>query len=523
MESVSDNISRNAPVQNLVQQVIRQAANVPAAVEEEKPEFYEDPAGLDLDSLDPDNPLNRDLIVENPIRKRGKNKKKKKSSKSNAPGNALGAAGQDMGPAAGLNFSVQKLPARKRASWFRRFLTATAYYAGKSIGKTLNFIGNLFYVPLSGNLGKLWRGRSGNKENAKVTQEKRDHDTIPGWNGAKYEKGPGKNNEVLADFRRVPTVWSYLTAKQAEDEKGDPLPPKVGIYINQPKEGEDKDINWLEFGHSGIGVEYSRYSRVSKRYERYMLRYGFYMAGASVSAGIMGDAKGAITPGMLRDESNSMYTISRTFKATAKQVNDILNASETWADKGYNASTRNCTTFVKEMVRDVAHLPLGSDIFTEDRVRLSSLANFGHFGEVSSTANAKIGMETDFEKLGQMDDMTYAGFGNKRTNKEEYRRYKDSIEEGRRVKYADTPNSAVENMRRLEGPYAGELGSLQYTGSMPRNRNKKLERTYQTVSHALDDAGKDAANKILQVTGKTDSRSTQCLCRTRNSWNCSTC
>ena len=495
-----------APVQNIIAPVIQaaaQAANAPAQQEAEKPEFYQDPEGPDWDSLDPENPLNRDMVVEAP-RKRRKGKGKKKSSKSKKSGNALNQINNDMQPVAGWNFNAQKLPARKKAGWFSRFLTGLSYYAGKTIGKTLNFLGNLLYVPLSGSFGKLWRGRAGNKENANVTQETRDHETIPGWNGAKYEKGPGKNNEVIADFRRVPTVWSYLTAAPAEDDKGNPLPPKVGVYVDQPKEGADKDIDWINFGHSGIGIEYSRYSRQTQRYERYSLRYGFYQAGATVSGGILTNSANVIVPGQLKDENEVEYTVSRKFTATAKQVNDILNASETWADKGYNAATRNCTSFVKEMVRDVAHLPLANDIFTEDHIRLSSLGNFGYFGSTASETNAKMGMESQFSKLGQQEDKSYAGFGNMRYTRQEYRQYKDSLEQGvNRITTADTPNGAAENMRRLSGKYAGEIGSYSFTGTIPQNPNKSLNSTYIYTRRAIDDAGAEAAQAIRDVTGKT--------------------
>ena len=478
---------------------VPQAGNVPAEQEEEKPEFYTDPEEPEWDSLDPNHPLNRDMVVEAPRRKK-KGKGKKKSSRSR---NDLNNADQDMQPEAGWNFNAQKLPARKKAGWFRRFLTATSYYAGKSIGKAFNFLGNLIYVPFTWNWSKWWRSRAGNKDSDEVIQDKRDHDTIPGWNGAKYEKGGG-NNEVIADFRRVPTVWSYLTAAQAEDDKGKPLPPKVGVYVQQPKEGADKDVDWAEFGHSGIGIEYSRYSRQTKRYERYELRYGFYQSGATWSGGILTNSSNVIVPGTLKDEHDSAYTVNRKFKASARQVNDILKASETWADKGYNASTRNCTTFVKEMVRDVAHLPLGNDIFTEDHIRLSSLGNFGYFASTASTTNAKMGMQSQFEKLGQQDDLSYAHFGNKRFTKQEYRQYKDSLEKGvNRVTTADTPNSAAENLRRLKGPFAGEIGSYDFSGVIPKNADGNLVRNFPNIRGAIDDASQKVVTQIQAVTGKT--------------------
>ena len=43
----------------------------------------------------------------------------------------------------GLNVAVQKLPARQKTGWWSRALTGTAWYAGKTIGKVLNWLGNL--------------------------------------------------------------------------------------------------------------------------------------------------------------------------------------------------------------------------------------------------------------------------------------------------------------------------------------------------------------------------------------------
>ena len=109
-----------APAQNIIAPVIQaaaQAANAPEQQKGEKPEFYQDPDEPDWDSLDPNNPLNRDMVVEAP-RKRGKGKKKKSKSKNRRNDN--NDVNQDMQPVAGWNFNAQKLPARKKAGWFSR-------------------------------------------------------------------------------------------------------------------------------------------------------------------------------------------------------------------------------------------------------------------------------------------------------------------------------------------------------------------------------------------------------------------
>lgn len=155
------------------------------------------------------------------------------------------------------------------------------------------------------------------------------------------------------------------------------------------------------------------------------------------------------------------------------------------------------------MVRDVAHLPLSNQIFTEDHVRLSSLANMGYFATSASDTNAKIGMESQLEKLGKQNDLSYSGFRNKRFTKDEYRNYKDSLEGGiGRVTTADTPNSAAENMRRLEGKYAGEIGSFDFTGTIPQKEDGDLDLNFLTIKKTIDVAGLELCGLILAVTGK---------------------
>ena len=240
-EDEDDNIIKNLfredeknneePPKEEVQQVIApviqaaadQAQNGPEQQEDEKPEFYVDPEGPNHDLEDPNHPLNRDMVVEAPKRKHKK------------ADNEINNINQDQQGAAHWNFTPQKFEHRKEASWFKRALTATSYYAGKTIGKAVSYLINLLYIPLSLSFKKWWRSRSGNRENENVQQEKRDHDTIPGWNGAKFDKSGDKANNVIADFRRVPTVWSRLTARQAADEDGNPLPPKIAMSHSRRK------------------------------------------------------------------------------------------------------------------------------------------------------------------------------------------------------------------------------------------------------------------------------------------------
>jgi hypothetical protein len=106
-------------------------------------------------------------------------------------------------------------------------------------------------------------------------QDQKHYDTIPGWNGARYEKKPVESGaDILLDQRRVPTVWSRITAGKADDGKGNPIPPEVTVYFDQPKIGSSSNFggkNGVDMGHAMLGIDYSRYSYETSRYERYAM------------------------------------------------------------------------------------------------------------------------------------------------------------------------------------------------------------------------------------------------------------
>ena len=319
-------------------------------------------------------------------------------------------------------------------------------------------------------------------------QEKRRHDIIPGWEGATYDKNKNTGADILADFRRVPTVWSKLIGEKAEDDKGKPLDPAVTIYVDQPKEGSSQSMDGGEMGHTMIGIEYSRFSKISNRYERYKMKYGFYPAGGmtTVSNSMMMINRGAVVPGQLVDDADHGYTISRRYRATNKQVNDIIKASETYADKGYGYYSRNCTTFVKEMTVDVAHIPAAADIFRQDEVGFSGLANVGMFGAIAFKSNAAAGSENTFMDMRNKYDLSYQGIGNKRVTAQDYENYQKSVENaGDWAKMTYSPADAGERMRRLNGAGAGEMGSFSYSGKIPKN-GKEVSYGLYSLSKTIE-------------------------------------
>ena len=73
-----------------------------------------------------------------------------------------------------------------------------------------------------------------------------------------------------------------------------------------------------------LGIEYSRFSKVTDRFERYNLQYGFYPQGDisdKASAVMMGLYKDARVPGELQNDAGHQYDVSRSYPAKQKQVN----------------------------------------------------------------------------------------------------------------------------------------------------------------------------------------------------------
>ena len=204
--------------------------------------------------------------------------------------------------------------------------------------------------------------------------------------------------------------------------------------------------------------------------------------------------------------------------SAGKKENVINNASQ----KGYNGFKRNCTTFVKEMVRDVARIPAGNEIFVQEVPNLSSLANLGMFAIKSSELTARASMDARMKRLGSEKDLNYGGEPNMRVTKQEYRQYKESLanSSGGYIGNSDLPNAAGENMRRLEGENAGIIGSKQYFGTAqidPDNSGpssgsgsddnlKGPLLQSANIKGAMENEADSLVRSILKVAGKRSDR-----------------
>lgn len=307
----------------------------------------------------------------------------------------------------------------------------------------------------------------------KKMADARDHKTVPGWGGTKYSKTKKATGEdILADFRRVPTVWSYATPSKAVDTEGNPKDPEISVYIDQPKTGSSRSLLGSEMGHAMIGLHFSKFSKLTGKYERYSIKYGFYPAGGFIgpAAQTVQAIHDAYVPGEMRDDRVHPYDISRRYKATSKQINDIVKATETYADNGYGYYERNCTTFVKEMVVDTAHLNTGGSIFGKERIRFQESDNVKRWGGATLSPYMKASFRKGLARRSKEEDLSYQSYGNKRVTKQDVKTFERTYNKSdKSVKMGYIPAATGENMRRKYGEDAGTTGSMKYTGSLGDN------------------------------------------------------
>ena len=389
------------------------------------------------------------------------------------------------------DFNAQKLDKIKKTSKWKRFLTYTAAGMGKLLSTAFQVL----------TLGHFWRLKSTARfafTNTNKWQTTKDYRNIPGWDGAKFSPAATRGEDVMADFRRVPTVWSRLTAAKAAEpvqkdgkEEEKPLDPVVSVLVDQPKTGSAQTMEGGEMGHTMIGIEYSRKSAISGRYERYKVQYGFYPAGgtSNLSSGAMLERHNAILPGQLVDDYSHKYDVSRRYHAEPEQVNAIFQASEKYAEGGYGYYDRNCSTFVKEMVVNTAHLATGGEIFKQSEVGFSHLANFGMFGAEAFEQNTKAGAENTLMDLAKRNDQSYQNYGNKRATARDWVNYKNSLKKGSSLtKETFVPAEIGEQLRRMGGDQAGEIGSYKYNAPL-KDENGDVIVGLRKISGAIERCG----------------------------------
>lgn len=383
----------------------------------------------------------------------------------------LTQADESLAPVQGMDFAVEKLPEREKKGFGTKLRNWLSYYTGKTLGKIGGFfvwlgkgIGGLFSKG-SGVFGGMQKGRAGSNR-----FRDRDHrDTIPGWDGEEFENMKGPDDQVNVDFRRVPEVWSYPIAEKGalgddKDKSAKPRDPVISVYVSQSSR-EYTNADKGGSGHTGIGIEYSRYSARTGRWQRYNLRFGFNMAGGGGSVKAkkaVTDYNNATIPGILEDEANDVYTISRSYPAKPKQVSNVLRSAETYAERGgYNAYTRNSMSFAREMIVDVAKIKGAENVFAREDVSVQAGADRKMFRDASVAALYKADMENGFDNIREIQNLNYQHFGGPMVTRTEYERYKNSLKTfSVRSDMIDSSNMLGEKLLREEGATAGQIGTF---------------------------------------------------------------
>ena len=361
-------------------------------------------------------------------------------------------------------FIPVKRPSFRTGFWYKfknRFMLGARWLWGISVGTVATVIGNAISAP-----EKLFT----ESERRKNAQETRRHDMVPGREGEffedyKTEYDRNGEEQVYSDYRRGPLVWEKITAGDPEE------PPEMCILVEQAKKGsamasEGKANNE---GHAMIGLSYSRYNKTTGRKERYQLRFGFYpKLEVTGAAGTLMMAAGAVVPGRLVDDKNHSYDIGRRYQVTNGDINRILRAAETYADKGYNMWKRNCSTFVMEMAK-AANLPIAEKV-KEDEFRIATKNDLLlAIGNGMSYAGFLGGANVISSRMNQRE-LSYQNFGQKLFTKEELDRYYKSAFNTDFLKKGYAPGPLGEEIRYdndgnvvalgAENEHDGSVGAL---------------------------------------------------------------
>ena len=321
------------------------------------------------------------------------------------------------------------------------------------------------------------------KEKANA-QEKRHHNMVPGRKDEYFEDEQvpkdenGEDLEVYSDVRRGPLVWEKLSAGDPED------PPEVTIMMSQAKRGSNVSLSESE-GHGLIGLSYSRYNKITKRKERYELKMGFYPGGGISKKAGLASLGGAVIGGQMATDYWSSFDVARRYQVKPGDINKILRAAETYADKGYQPYKRNCATFVVDMAK-LINLPIMDEVKEDEMVFEGVKGALAETAESSYKAGYYMGANAISSHMNKMD-LQYQNFGQKLYTKEDLERYYKTAGTGDVIKRGYSPGAVGETLRYAK---SGEL-TARYL------KHKKL-KAYE-IKEALTASGRKTWLEITKI------------------------
>ncbi len=307
-------------------------------------------------------------------------------------------------------------------------------------------------------------------------QDKRRHDMVPGREGEffrdevirKDEKG--EDIDVYSDVRRGPLVWEKMTA-------GDPeSPPEVMIMVEQGKRGSNVSLSEGKMGHAMICLSYSRYSKITRRKERYQLTMGFYPGSGITKQNTVSMLDGAIIGGKLVNDGKHAYDVARRYQVKPGDINKILRKAETYADKGYGYYKRNCTTFVVDMAKEIG-LPIANEFKEEEMVFEGKKSILAELGRPAAGMGYDIMGANAISSRMSKKDLSYQNFGQNMYTKEDLERFNNTVGNAELLPKGYTPGHAGETLR-----YAG-------TGEVSAYYQELTSMDIVSLGNTVDDVG----------------------------------
>ena len=340
--------------------------------------------------------------------------------------------------------------ARKRTNWKtklkNRILRGLKLTVGVIFSPITLAIAGVSKIYQSVTKDKKLRGAQRNRVENRPEIKGRDTSLLPA------EAPKNENNEELVydNVQNVPLVWEHLSAADPDRK------PELTIMVEQPKPGSDVAYDNGEMGHTMLGLAYTRRNRLTNRDQRYRLQYGFYPQGGFTNGdATVAMAGGAILPGMLKDDYDHNYSISRTYEIDNAKVNAVLRASEQYANGGYGYYKRNCTTFVVDMAK-LAEVPVANEL-EEDEMRFDAGTSLQINGSNAFQFGGRYIVGSMLETKLQKNDVNYANFGQKMATLEDRERYYNTAQVFSGSKEGYSPGSVGEQLRASK--QGGTLGA----------------------------------------------------------------
>lgn len=381
---------------------------------------------------------------------------------------------------------TKKDKAAKIAGW-------TLFGAIHYLGKPLKWIGG--GVVKGVNFALRWgkkkiNGPNSTQKTSKVaTQEKQDQFSRE-IEGVKSGKD---NQEIMADTSRVPMNWAMETAEDPDKE------PTVTVGANAETDANNTDF--VNSGHAWMRLGFTKWDPASGRNIRNTIDVGYGPRGGFALNGFKGGAQngadqvatGALMPGALWDERGKSFAAAKTYKATNRQINQMLIEAERYPAGGFNVVTRNCARFLADVTQNAGINT--SDILQKAPIRLGAKYLAVPLVSLLAPATKMISDINGVSKSGQ-DDLSYQRLGEKQITEDEM----DLMQKDNGVKTEGyTPLNLVQSIKN-QGEDMTALHNTSNPTALIGESDKRIEESGAKLKTAIQNSlGKQAADAFVGI------------------------